>query len=109
MATQIVIANGDSIKVDDSFHMGWADKGKGEGFMCPRRMNSYFVRSHTYPASSMDGRVSYVLYSLLIHSKVNRRCVSGGGSTYGHIRLIHVSGLFPNGNIDRCVGMIDIQ
>jgi len=27
MATQIVILNGDSIKIDDSFHINWADKG----------------------------------------------------------------------------------
>jgi hypothetical protein len=29
MATQIVIANDSSIKVDDSFHIDWADKGTG--------------------------------------------------------------------------------
>lgn len=28
MATQIVIANKESIKVDDDFHISWADKGK---------------------------------------------------------------------------------
>ena len=28
MATQIVISNGDSIKIDDSYHLEWADKGK---------------------------------------------------------------------------------
>jgi hypothetical protein len=28
MATQIVIANGDSIKIDDSYLIQWADKGK---------------------------------------------------------------------------------
>ena len=28
MATQIVIANGDSIKIDDTYHLEWADKGK---------------------------------------------------------------------------------
>tara|TARA_R100000781_G_C4009205_1_gene103077 strand:- start:234 stop:599 length:366 start_codon:yes stop_codon:yes gene_type:complete len=28
MATQIVISNGDSIKIDDSYHIEWADKGK---------------------------------------------------------------------------------
>ena len=28
MATQIVISNNDYIKVDDSFHIEWADKGK---------------------------------------------------------------------------------
>ena len=28
MATQIVIANKSSIKVDDNFHIEWADKGK---------------------------------------------------------------------------------
>ena len=27
MATQIVISNNDFIKVDDSFHINWADKG----------------------------------------------------------------------------------
>tara|TARA_B100000408_G_C10305661_1_gene226559 strand:+ start:1608 stop:1994 length:387 start_codon:yes stop_codon:yes gene_type:complete len=27
MATQIVISNNDSIKIDDSFHINWADKG----------------------------------------------------------------------------------
>jgi len=27
MATQIVISNNDSIKIDDSFHISWADKG----------------------------------------------------------------------------------
>jgi len=27
MATQIVILNGDSIKIDDSFHIDWPDKG----------------------------------------------------------------------------------
>jgi len=27
MATQIVILNGDSIKIDDVFHIRWADKG----------------------------------------------------------------------------------
>lgn len=27
MATQIVIANKESIKIDDSFHIDWADKG----------------------------------------------------------------------------------
>ena len=27
MATQIVILNGESIKVDDSFHIDWSDKG----------------------------------------------------------------------------------
>ena len=27
MATQIVILNGDFIKIDDSFHINWADKG----------------------------------------------------------------------------------
>ena len=27
MATQIVISNGDYIKVDDSFHINWSDKG----------------------------------------------------------------------------------
>jgi|TARA_R100001143_G_scaffold35442_1_gene33100 hypothetical protein len=27
MATQIVIGNNDSIRIDDSFHIGWADKG----------------------------------------------------------------------------------
>tara|TARA_R100001086_G_scaffold238192_1_gene162781 strand:+ start:318 stop:704 length:387 start_codon:yes stop_codon:yes gene_type:complete len=27
MATQIVIGNNDFIRVDDSFHIGWADKG----------------------------------------------------------------------------------
>ena len=27
MATQIVILNGESIRVDDSFHIAWADKG----------------------------------------------------------------------------------
>ena len=40
MATQIVIANGDSIKVDDSFHMGWADKGKNWGdAWCPNTIH----------------------------------------------------------------------
>ena len=28
MATQIVILNDDSIKIDDNFHIGWQDKGK---------------------------------------------------------------------------------
>ena len=28
MATQIVIANKESIKIDDDFHIAWADKGK---------------------------------------------------------------------------------
>jgi hypothetical protein len=28
MATQIVILNGDSITLDDSYHIKWADKGK---------------------------------------------------------------------------------
>ena len=27
MATQIVILNGDSIKIDDTFHIDWADRG----------------------------------------------------------------------------------
>jgi hypothetical protein len=27
MATQIVISNNESIKIDDSFHMAWGDKG----------------------------------------------------------------------------------
>ena len=27
MATQIVISSNDSIKIDDSFHINWADKG----------------------------------------------------------------------------------
>ena len=41
MATQIVIANGDSIKVDDSFHMGWADKGKNwVDAWCPNTIHS---------------------------------------------------------------------
>ena len=28
MATQILISNGDSIKIDNSYHIAWADKGK---------------------------------------------------------------------------------
>jgi hypothetical protein len=27
MATQITISNGDYVKIDDSFHINWADKG----------------------------------------------------------------------------------
>jgi hypothetical protein len=42
MADQIVISNNDSIKVDDSFHIEWADKGKNwvDGW-CPN--NYHYV------------------------------------------------------------------
>ena len=41
MATQIVILNGDSIKIDDSFHIGWADKGNAwQDAWCPNTIHA---------------------------------------------------------------------
>jgi len=41
MATQIVISNGDFIKVDDSFHINWADKGSAwQDAWCPNTIHA---------------------------------------------------------------------
>ena len=40
MATQIVIANDSYIKIDDSFHMEWADKGNAwQDAWCPNTVH----------------------------------------------------------------------
>jgi hypothetical protein len=50
MATQIVIANKESIKIDDSFHIEWADKGKNwvDGW-CPNNYHYVIWNSLTGP------------------------------------------------------------
>jgi hypothetical protein len=41
MATQIVISNGDFIKVDDSFHINWEDKGSAwQDAWCPNTIHA---------------------------------------------------------------------
>ena len=41
MATQIVISNNDYIKVDDSFHIEWADKGNAwQDAWCPNTIHA---------------------------------------------------------------------
>ncbi len=40
MATQIVIANKDSIRIDDAFHIAWADKGNAwQDAWCPNTIH----------------------------------------------------------------------
>jgi len=41
MATQIVILNSDYIKIDDSFHIDWADKGNAwQDAWCPNTIHA---------------------------------------------------------------------
>lgn len=41
MATQIVIGNGDYIKIDDSYHIDWADKGNAwQDSWCPNTIHT---------------------------------------------------------------------
>ena len=46
MATQIVILNGDSIKIDDDYHLEWADKGKNfQDGWCPSTIHAVIWNS----------------------------------------------------------------
>ena len=46
MATQIVILNGDSIKIDNDYHLEWADKGKNfQDGWCPSTIHAVIWNS----------------------------------------------------------------
>jgi hypothetical protein len=46
MATQIVILNGDSIKIDNDYHLEWADKGKNfQDGWCPSTFHAVIWNS----------------------------------------------------------------
>jgi len=67
MATQIVISNNDYIKVDDSFHIEWADKGNAwQDAWCPNTIHAVVWNNLTGQNEIQNKDASTDLQQLLI-------------------------------------------